>query len=284
MTRPSRLAPVLRLALAAMAAAADAGTLDAGARTRLVSDAQGAAVMVADAASPVVPHPAQVRRRRDSGPGPPTAPPARQPPPGTASEVGAPTSSAAMSASDAARCFADLAARKVGFEQTNAVKLGHCELSGAVRLLSVATPFGDVLVSGGPTMLCGFAGQFSGWVRDVAAPMTLAYTGRKLAAIEIVSAFACRARADKPGAVPSEHARGDAVDVAAFVLADHSRVRVGQDASEAPLADDLVHALRMTACGYFTTVLGPGSDPAHADHLHFDSALHGATPNYRICQ
>ena len=40
----------------------------------------------------------------------------------------------------------------------------------------------------------------------------------------------------------------------------------------------------MTACGYFTTVLGPGSDPAHADHLHFNSALHGATPNYRICQ
>jgi hypothetical protein len=40
----------------------------------------------------------------------------------------------------------------------------------------------------------------------------------------------------------------------------------------------------MTARGYFTTVLGPGTDPAHEAHFHFDSGLHGATPNYRICE
>jgi hypothetical protein len=47
---------------------------------------------------------------------------------------------------------------------------------------------------------------------------------------------------------------------------------------------DLVHALRMTACGYFTTVLGPETDLVHEAHLDFDSGLHGATPNYRICE
>jgi len=52
-----------------------------------------------------------------------------------------------------------------------------CELSGAVRLVSVATPFGDVSLAGKPTLLCSFGWQFSGWVRDVAAPLTLAYTG-----------------------------------------------------------------------------------------------------------
>ena len=189
-----------------------------------------------------------------------------------------------MSAPDYAQCLSDLTSQKVAFEQPGAVKQDRCELSGAVRLLSVATPFGDVALPGGPTMLCSFGRQFGGWIRDVAGPLTLAYTGRKLAGIETVSAFACRARADKPGAVPSEHARGDAVDVAAFVLADRSRIGVGQDRSDVPLAGDLVHALRMTACGYFTTVLGPGSDPAHADHLHFDFGVHGATPNYRICE
>ena len=189
-----------------------------------------------------------------------------------------------MSASDYAECVSDLTSRKVVFEQPNTVKQDGCELSDAVRLLSVATPFGDVALSGSPTMLCSFGRQLSGWVRDVAGPLTLAYTGWKLAEIEIPSAFACRARYDKPGATPSEHAKGDAVDVASFVLADHTRLRVKQEGSDVPLAGDLIHALRMTACGYFTTVLGPGSDPAHADHLHFDSGVHGATPNDRICE
>jgi hypothetical protein len=123
---------------------------------------------------------------------------------------------------------------------------------------------------------------FSGWVREVAAPLALGYMGQKLARIETGEAFACRAQYDKPGAIPSEHAKGNAVDIAAFVLADGRRIYVKQQ--DGGTACDFVHALRMTACGYFTTVLGPGTDPAHEAHFHFDSSLHGATPNYRICQ
>jgi lipoprotein-anchoring transpeptidase ErfK/SrfK len=105
-------------------------------------------------------------------------------------------SAASMSASDYAECVSDLTSRRVVLEQPNTVKQDGCELSGAVRLLSVATPFGDVALSGSPTMLCSFGRQLSGWVRDVAGPLTLAYTGRKLTEIEIPSAFACRARYD----------------------------------------------------------------------------------------
>jgi hypothetical protein len=42
--------------------------------------------------------------------------------------------------------------------------------------------------------------------------------------------------------------------------------------------------LRTSACGYFTTVLGPGSNEAHKNHFHFDLALHGRSDNYRICE
>ena len=128
-------------------------------------------------------------------------------------------------------------------------------------------------VSGKPAMLCDFGRQFSGWVRDIAAPLTLAYTGAKLTEIETVSAFACRARTDKPELVASEHAKGDAIDVASFVLADKRRIRVKEEGSDLPLARDLRHALRMAACGYFTTVLGPGSNPAHAEHFHSTPAF-----------
>ena len=109
-------------------------------------------------------------------------------------------------------------------------------------------------------------------------------TGQKLAQVETGSAFACRSRYDKPGLVPSEHAKGDAIDIGSFVLADGRRIPVKQQNFDIPLSTHLVHALRMTACGYFTTVLGPGSDTAHEEHLHFDSGMHGATPNYRICE
>jgi hypothetical protein len=40
----------------------------------------------------------------------------------------------------------------------------------------------------------------------------------------------------------------------------------------------------MAACGWFTTILDPGSDPAHADHLHVDIQQHGSSGRYRICQ
>jgi hypothetical protein len=189
-----------------------------------------------------------------------------------------------MSAPDYAACVSDLQAAKVVFEQVGDAKDEGCELSGAVRLISVATPFGDVAIAGKPTMLCSFARQFSSWSREVAAPLTVAYTGQKLAEIGAGSAFSCRARYDKPGAIPSEHAKGDAIDIASFGLADNRRIPVKQPESGPPLAHDLVHALRTTACGYFTTVLGPGSDAAHAEHLHFDSGMHGSTPNYRICE
>jgi hypothetical protein len=41
-------------------------------------------------------------------------------------------------------------------------------------------------------------------------------------------------------------------------------------------------AIRSTACLIFSTVLGPGSDADHADHLHLD--MRKRNGDYRICQ
>jgi hypothetical protein len=189
-----------------------------------------------------------------------------------------------MSASDYAECVSDLSLKNDVFEKTGAATDAGCQLTGAIRLASVATSFGVVTIAGKPVMLCSFGRQFGAWVRDVAAPLTLAYTGRKLAQIDAGQSFTCRARRDKPGSIPSEHAKGDAIDIGGFVLADAHRIGVKEQPSDTPLERDFVRALRTSACGYFTTVLGPGSDAAHAEHLHFDTGIHGATPNYRICE
>ena len=131
-----------------------------------------------------------------------------------------------MDESDHAQCVSELASKKVVFEQPKEATREGCRLSAPVSLTLVATPFGDVSLPAKPSMLCSFGLKFTDWVRDVAAPLTLAYTGQKLAEIETGPGFACTARYDKPGALPSEHAKGDAIDVVSFVLADKRRVTV----------------------------------------------------------
>jgi len=46
----------------------------------------------------------------------------------------------------------------------------------------------------------------------------------------------------------------------------------------------LLAALRRASCGWFTTILGPGTDAMHADHWHLDIEQHGSSASYRICQ
>ena len=70
----------------------------------------------------------------------------------------------------------------------------------------------------------------------------------------------------------SEHATANALDIAAFVLADGSTISVARDWSR---GDDDARArfLREVhdgACGLWSVVLGPDYNAAHRDHLHLD--------------
>ena len=181
-------------------------------------------------------------------------------------------------------CLAELLSKKVVFEPLGDIDLEECKLEGAVTLRGVTTEFGSVSISGEPTLLCSFASQFAGWIGNVGAPLTLAYTGQKLALIETGPGFICRTRYGKPGEKLSEHAKGNAIDIASFVLADQTRILVENQPTDSVMSRNLIRALRTSACGYFTTILGPGSNSSHTEHLHLDFGLHGKTANYRICE
>ncbi|MFI5011867.1 MAG: extensin family protein [Hyphomicrobiales bacterium] len=73
-----------------------------------------------------------------------------------------------------------------------------------------------------------------------------------------------------------------AVDLAEIALADHRRVAVAHPADAAEAL--FLHTMRQAACGWFTTVLGPGSEATHAEHFHLDILRHGASDQYRICE
>jgi hypothetical protein len=68
----------------------------------------------------------------------------------------------------------------------------------------------------------------------------------------------------------SEHATGNAIDIAAFVLEDGRRISVLGDWEAEGEKARFLKAVRDDACDIFATVLSPDYNAAHADHFHFD--------------
>ncbi|RMH50177.1 MAG: extensin family protein [Alphaproteobacteria bacterium] len=140
-----------------------------------------------------------------------------------------------------------------------------CGIERPVRLSAVAGVRLDRPAIGD----CRLASRLADWIERVARPAARGL-GSELVSIEVAASYACRPRNNRPGARLSEHARGRAIDIAAFGLADGRRITVldgWRGEARAFLA-----RLHRRACGIFGTVLGPDSDRWHRNHFHFDVA------------
>jgi hypothetical protein len=161
---------------------------------------------------------------------------------------------------------------------------GVCHLTDPVQLSSVTTPSGRVELPGTPLLNCTFARQFAIWLSYVAAPVVLGIGEAKLSSISTGTSYQCRLRNGDHSDKMSEHAFGNAIDIAGITLSNRRRIEVAAVSDPQDRDYRLLMVLRTTACGYFTTVLGPGSNLAHATHYHFDLGVHGKSGNYRICE
>lgn len=123
---------------------------------------------------------------------------------------------------------------------------------------------------------CEIAEAIADWVREDLVPFTEAYGG--LARIDVAASYHCRPRNNIRGALLSEHGRANAIDIRAIIMANGRRFAV--DIPETPI--QLLNDLRRSSCARFTTVLGPGSDGYHEDHIHLDLAQRRG--GYRLCQ
>jgi hypothetical protein len=84
-----------------------------------------------------------------------------------------------------------------------------------------------------------------------------------------MGSFSCRNVAGT--ARRSAHATAEAIDVAAFVLADGRRIAVREGWSGgSPAEREFLRLIHTSACRRFGTVLGPAYNQAHADHLHVE--------------
>ena len=188
-------------------------------------------------------------------------------------------------ADDGAACRAKLESAGAAIEIPHDMVLGKgCAVANPVTLKSLRTPAGMISLPGKPILNCNFATKFVTWLADVASPIVIAHEHAMLVTLSASPGFQCRARVGEASAKMSEHASGNAIDIDGLVLAGGRRIEIASVSDPASPDHRLLMALRISACGYFTTVLGPGSNAAHASHYHFDLGLHGKSANYRICE
>lgn len=128
------------------------------------------------------------------------------------------------------------------------------------------------------TLDCPMVAALDAWIAEVVQPVAQARFGQPIAQIDTMGSYSCRGMNGSSSARISEHAFGNALDIGGFRLADGRRITVvhgwtqGDDQEQAFLRD--VHA---GACNTFTTVLGPGSNAFHYNHIHVDLAMHGSS-------
>jgi hypothetical protein len=163
-------------------------------------------------------------------------------------------------------CLSGLKSNNISFAALpNKSYGGGCTANNAVSLLDIGTKVTNL----GP-MTCTLASGFTDWTRDVVRPAAKKHLGSALARIETSGTYSCR-RVNGNGNL-SQHAYANAVDVFAFVTADGRKVSVlnGWNGSAGERA--FLRELHSKACGRFGTVLGPGYNREHANHLHLDMA------------
>lgn len=182
----------------------------------------------------------------------------------------------------AIKCKAALNAAGAAYNWVGVATEGSCSIADAVELLSVDTGVDRIEFQQKPVMACDFAALLGRWTGEIAGPVIAAYTGQQLGAVVTGPGIVCRNRVGGANTKISEHAKGNAIDVTAFRLSGKRSVRIGGELSGSE--KQALTALRTSACGYFTTVLGPGANSAHNHHFHFDFAKRGKSYNYRICE
>lgn len=165
---------------------------------------------------------------------------------------------------DVGACRAVLARSDIAFTALDAAGEGECARPDRTRL-------GDYPLSPDtPPVTCPVAIALELWRRDSVAPAARRILGSDIARIEHLGAFSCRRMYGASEGRWSEHATGNAIDIAGFVLEDGRRISVLGDWDGQGTEARFLREVRDGACKSFATVLSPDYNAAHADHFHLD--------------
>jgi hypothetical protein len=131
------------------------------------------------------------------------------------------------------------------------------------------------------TLACPIVSELDRWIASAVQPAALHWFGIPVAEITQISAYSCRGMNGNPRASISEHAFGNALDISSFTLADGRKITVKGGWNGLPEEQGFLRDVQGAACEQFTTVLAPGSNVYHYDHIHVD--LMRRASGHRAC-
>lgn len=176
-------------------------------------------------------------------------------------------------------CSKTLSTLGVTAVSVDPIRSGGCGIPAPVEVAALGG--GAVKLSMKAVVNCDVASTLAGFLRDVVDPVARQKLGGSVTDIRVAAAYHCRTRNGVAGAKLSEHAKGNAIDISAFKVKGEWIVVGGKNG----LAQNaFLKEVRKSACGPFTTVLGPGSDAYHSDHFHFDLAQRGKSGRGLYCK
>jgi len=183
---------------------------------------------------------------------------------------GASNGAAVSIRTEAAQCLGELARAGTRYSPLpDRYDGAGCQISNSVRLDRLQGDEDGFALSNLGPVACPLASTFAGWARygvDRAARQLL---GSPLVRIETMGSYSCRNIAGT-GRL-SAHARAEAIDIGAFVLADGRRISVIDGWSSRDHGEqEFLRTVHRSACKRFGTVLGPDYNHAHRDHLHVE--------------
>jgi hypothetical protein len=129
---------------------------------------------------------------------------------------------------------------------------------------------GPVAFKPAATLACPLVSNLDRWIMESIQPAALKWFNQPVVEIRQISAYSCRGMNGNPNARISEHAFGNALDISAFTLADGRRISVKDGWRGLPEEQGFLRDVQGAACELFTTVLAPGSNVYHYDHIHVD--------------
>jgi hypothetical protein len=155
---------------------------------------------------------------------------------------------------------------------------GGCGGEDLVRLEAVVLSDKlKVAVKPAAILRCAMASAIADWIRSDMVPLAKRL-GSVVTDLDNFDSFECRGRNRIAGAMLSEHGRANALDVRSLKLANGRSISL----TDRTVPRDLRESVLRSVCARFSTVLGPGSDWYHEDHIHLD--LMERRNDYRICQ
>ncbi|WMS42539.1 extensin family protein [Acuticoccus sp. MNP-M23] len=183
-----------------------------------------------------------------------------------------------MTAAEDRACLAALKQAGVDFRPRGEIAEGKCGAETPLEISAV----GGIKFSTNATMRCDAARATATWLNSVVVPAAARHMRSAVTSVRVAASYHCRTRRGNGRSNRlSEHAVANAIDISAVTFASGETVPVSLRRGNSP-ERKFQAEIRKGACPIFTTVIGPGTNAAHADHLHLDRAYRRG--GYRMCR